>query len=60
VVRGDESFVPDGRRVLRTGDDLLVVAPRRVRTETEHRLRAVARGGRLAQWFGESGQPTGG
>jgi cell volume regulation protein A len=57
VVRGDESFVPDGRRVLRTGDDLLVVTPRRVREETEERLRAVGRAGRLAQWFGERGHP---
>jgi potassium/hydrogen antiporter len=56
VVRGDESFVPDGRRVLRTGDDLLVVAPRRVREATEERLRAVGRAGRLAQWFGERGR----
>jgi potassium/hydrogen antiporter len=56
VVRGDESFVPDGRRVLRTGDDLLVVTPRRVREATEQRLRAVGRAGRLAQWFGEEGR----
>ncbi len=56
IVRGEESFVPDGRRVLRTGDDLLVVTPRRVRAETEARLRAVGRAGRLAQWFGERGR----
>jgi potassium/hydrogen antiporter len=56
VVRGDQSFVPDGRRVLRTGDDLLVVTPRRVRESTEARLRAVGRAGRLAQWFGERGR----
>jgi cell volume regulation protein A len=55
VVRGDSSFVPDGRRVLRTGDDLLVVTPRAVREATEERLRAVGRAGRLAQWFGERG-----
>jgi cell volume regulation protein A len=56
VVRGDHSFVPDGRRVLRTGDDLLVVTPRGVREATEERLRAVGRAGRLAQWFGERGK----
>jgi potassium/hydrogen antiporter len=56
VVRGEHSFVPDGRRVLRTGDDLLVVTPRRVREQTEERLRAVGRAGRLAQWFGEAGR----
>jgi len=59
VVRGDESFVPDGRRVLRTGDDILVVTPRKVREATEERLRAVGRAGRLAQWFGERGHLTG-
>jgi potassium/hydrogen antiporter len=59
VVRGDHSFVPDGRRVLRTGDDLLVVTPRRVREATEERLRAVGRAGRLAQWFGERGRHGG-
>lgn len=56
VVRGDQSFVPDGRKVLRTGDDLLVVTPRRVREATEERLRAVGRAGRLAHWFGERGE----
>jgi potassium/hydrogen antiporter len=59
VVRGDHSFVPDGRRVLRTGDDLLVVTPRAVREATEERLRAVGRAGRLAQWFGERGNLAG-
>jgi potassium/hydrogen antiporter len=54
VVRGDDSFVPDGRRVLRTGDDLLVVTPRTLREATEERLRAVGRGGRLAGWLGEA------
>lgn len=51
VVRGEDSLVPDRRTVLRTGDDLLVVTPRRVREETEDRLRAVGRGGRLATWL---------
>jgi potassium/hydrogen antiporter len=59
VVRGDQSFVPDARRVLRTGDDLLVVTPRVVREATEERLRAVGRAGRLAQWFGEDGRSGG-
>jgi hypothetical protein len=39
--------------VLRRGDDLLVVTPRRIREETEERLRKVSRAGRLAQWWGE-------
>lgn len=60
VVRGDESFVPEGRQSLRTGDDVLVVTPRRVRDATEERLRAVGRAGRLAHWFGEDGRAGGG
>jgi cell volume regulation protein A len=43
---------------LQAGDQLLVVAPERVRTATEKRLRAIGRGGPLANWFGERGDPT--
>jgi potassium/hydrogen antiporter len=53
VVREGQTLVPAGRTVLRRGDDLLVVAPRRLREETEDRLRAVSRSGRLARWWGE-------
>jgi cell volume regulation protein A len=42
---------------LQSGDQLLIVAPERVRAATERRLRAVGRGGALAMWFGESGFP---
>jgi cell volume regulation protein A len=51
VVRGGETMVPDGRTVIRRGDDLLVVTPRRLREATEDRLRAVSRRGRLAHWL---------
>jgi cell volume regulation protein A len=51
VVRGGETLVPDGRTVIRRGDDLLVVTPRRLRDATEQRLRAVSRRGRLAHWL---------
>jgi len=51
VVRDGHSLVPDGRTVLRRGDDLLVVTPRRLREQTEDRLRTVSRSGRLAQWL---------
>ncbi|MDQ3424490.1 MAG: potassium/proton antiporter [Actinomycetota bacterium] len=51
IVRSAESLVPERRTVLRTGDDMLVVTPRRVREETEARLRSVGRGGRLATWL---------
>jgi cell volume regulation protein A len=52
VVREGQTLVPDPRTVLRRGDDLLVVAARRVRDETERRLQAVSHGGRLARWHG--------
>lgn len=52
VVRDGATKVPNDRTVLRRGDDLLVVTPRKMREETEARLREVSRGGRLAQWLG--------
>ncbi len=55
VVRDGHSFVPDDRTVLKRADELLVVTPRKVREETEDRLRAVSRSGRLAHWWGEDG-----
>lgn len=51
VVRDGHTLVPDARTVLRAGDDLLVVTPRKVREETENRLRAVSLRGRLAHWL---------
>lgn len=51
VVREGQSLVPEGRTVLRHGDDLLVVAPRIVREATEQRLRDVSARGRLASWL---------
>jgi len=53
VVRDGESFVPQRTTMIRRGDDLLVIAPRRIREHTESRLRAVSRRGRLAGWHGE-------
>jgi potassium/hydrogen antiporter len=58
VVRDDESFVPESRTKLRHGDEMLIVAPRRLRDATERRVRAVSRSGRLAGWFGEQGTPA--
>jgi potassium/hydrogen antiporter len=52
VIRSNETLVPERRTVLRHGDDLLIVTPRRVREATEQRLRQVSIGGRLAQWLG--------
>jgi cell volume regulation protein A len=51
VVRDNSTFVPQPRTVLRHGDELLVVTPRKVREKTEDRLRAVSLGGRLAHWL---------
>jgi cell volume regulation protein A len=58
VVRDERTFVPQLRTVLRHGDELLVVTPRKLRDKTEQRLRAVSLGGRLAQWLGSD--PMGG
>lgn len=52
IVRDGMTLVPERRTVLRRGDDVLVVTPRRTREATEQRLRAVSVGGRLAQWLG--------
>ena len=52
VVRDGDDLVPERRTVLRHGDDLLVVTPRKLREQTEERLRQVSAGGRLAQWLG--------
>ncbi len=53
VIREGEVLVPERRTVLRHGDDLLVVAPRKQRAAAEERLRQVSSGGRLAQWLDE-------
>jgi cell volume regulation protein A len=57
VVRDGQTLVPDQRTVLKQGDDLLVVTPRKLRERTEDRLRAVSRRGRLADWL--DGPPAG-
>ncbi len=57
VVREGRALVPERRTVLRHGDDLIVVTPRKQREATEQRLRQVSSGGRLAQWLGDD-SPT--
>jgi cell volume regulation protein A len=54
VIRDGDTVVPERRTVLRHGDELLVVTPRRLRDRTEERLRQVSEGGRLAQWLGDA------
>ena len=51
IIRDGETLVPERRTVLKHGDDLLVVAPRKQRVRTEERLRQVSARGRLAQWL---------
>jgi cell volume regulation protein A len=53
IVREGRTAVPSGRTVLRRGDEILVVCPRRLRDQTEERLRVVSRSGRLARWWSE-------
>ena len=51
IVREGQTKVPTDRTVLRRGDDLLVVTPRKVKERTERRLRSVSMSGRLASWL---------
>ncbi|MFC5729491.1 MULTISPECIES: potassium/proton antiporter [Nocardioides] len=55
IVRDGQTLVPERRTVLRHGDDMIVVTPRKLREATEQRLRQVSAGGRLAQWLGDAG-----
>ena len=55
IVRDGETMVPERRTSLRHGDDLIVVTPRRLREETERRLRRVSQQGRLARWLDDPG-----
>jgi len=55
VVRDGRSLVPGLYTHFAVGDELLVVAGADVRDAAEARLRAVARGGKLARWNGELG-----
>jgi len=55
IVREGRGLVPEPATTLRSGDWLLVVAAPAVRAETERRLRAVSRAGKLAGWLGERG-----
>jgi cell volume regulation protein A len=55
IVREGRGLVPQPVTTLRSGDWLLVVATPAVRAQTERRLRAVSRAGKLAGWLGEHG-----
>lgn len=55
VVRNETTLIPDRNTVLAAGDHLLLVVTEAVVQQTERRLRAVSRAGRLAEWRGEHG-----
>ena len=57
VVREGRSMVPGPNTALLRGDVVLFVVPSELRAEVEDRLRAVARGGKLARWLGEGDPP---
>ena len=59
VVRDGATLVPEPGTVLRHGDDVLLVVPRRLRETTEERLHAVSDRGRLAQWLDGPGSSAG-
>jgi cell volume regulation protein A len=59
LVRDGHAMVPSSGTRLVRGDQLLVVAGGRCRDAVERRLRAVSRAGRLARWYGETGEPRG-
>jgi len=56
LIRDGESLIPERRTVIKRGDDMLVVTPRRLREATERRLRDVSVGGRLARWLPDDSQ----
>ncbi|MGH3941885.1 MAG: potassium/proton antiporter [Pseudonocardiaceae bacterium] len=55
VVRDGKGFTPQLTTRLQEGDQLLVVTTAGSRDQTERRIRAVHRAGRLARWRGETG-----
>jgi len=50
IVRDEKGFVPTRMTRLRRHDEMLVVATRAVRDETEARITSISRDGRLAGW----------
>jgi cell volume regulation protein A len=57
VVRDGHAVVPGSNTRLVMGDRVLVVVSARYRDAVERRLLAVSRAGRLARWYGETGEP---
>ena len=59
VTRGTHVIVPDERSVLRTGDQVLVVAALGQVSQVEERLLSVSRYGRLATWVEDMDEHSG-
>lgn len=51
IVRDGEPFTPGADRIVRSGDDLLIVTNGDDRSRVERRLRSISSGGRLARWL---------
>jgi cell volume regulation protein A len=58
IIRDGETLVPERRTVLRHRDEVLVVTPRRLRDQTEQRLREVSASGRLGHWIQRPDSPA--
>lgn len=50
IIRDERPFNPAPQERIKLGDELLIVTPTAQRENTEDRLRALGRGGRLAGW----------
>jgi potassium/hydrogen antiporter len=50
IIRDERPFYPDLRERIKVCDELLIVTPEDQRENTEERLRAVGKRGRLARW----------
>ncbi|TMR15677.1 potassium/proton antiporter [Nonomuraea turkmeniaca] len=57
IIRNGDTIVPEPHTRLSAGDEVLIVTTPVTRAHVERRLRAVGRGGRLAHWHGERGEP---
>ncbi|MEU4259888.1 MULTISPECIES: potassium/proton antiporter [Streptomyces] len=57
ILREGTTLTPTPATVLHSGDELLLITTPEVRDAAERRLRAVGRRGKLARWFGETGDP---
>ena len=56
IIRDERPFFPAARERIKVGDELLIVTPEDQRDNTEERLRAVGRRGRLAGWLSGAGE----